>query len=290
MAHKGIILGGGTGTRLWPMTLAVNKHLLPVYDKPMIYYPLCTLIAAGIQDILLISTPHDLPLYQTLLEDGSQWGISIQYATQEEPKGIAQAFLIGESFIGKDAVTLILGDNIFYGSHISQTIKKGLENTKGATIFPYYVNDPQRYGVIVFDKDNKPISIEEKPQIPQSNYAVTGLYCFDNRVIDITKQLRPSSRGELEVTDINKYYLSEGLLHTEILSRGIAWLDTGTPSSLLDAAHFIHTIEARQGLKIGCPEEVSWRMGYINNEKLEEAAQRYRKNDYGQYLLSLLQH
>jgi glucose-1-phosphate thymidylyltransferase len=290
MAHKGIILGGGTGTRLWPMTLAVNKHLLPVHDKPMIYYPLSTLIGAGIQDILLISTPQDLPLYQTLLADGSQWGISIQYAIQDQPKGIAQAFLIGESFIGNDNVTLILGDNIFYGSQISQTIHNALSKKNGATIFPYYVNDPQRYGVVTFDKENKPISIEEKPANPQSNYAVTGLYCFDNNVIEISKHLQPSARGELEVTDINKHYLKEGLLHAEILSRGIAWLDTGTPSSLLDAAHFIHTIEARQGLKVGCPEEVAWRMGYINNEKLELAAKRYSKNDYGQYLLGLLTH
>jgi len=290
MAHKGIILGGGTGTHLWPMTLAVNKHLLPVHDKPMIYYPLSTLIGAGIQDILLISTPQDLPLYQTLLADGSQWGISIQYAIQDQPKGIAQAFLIGESFIGNDNVTLILGDNIFYGSQISQTIHNALSKKNGATIFPYYVNDPQRYGVVTFDKENKPISIEEKPANPQSNYAVTGLYCFDNNVIEISKHLQPSARGELEVTDINKHYLKEGLLHAEILSRGIAWLDTGTPSSLLDAAHFIHTIEARQGLKVGCPEEVAWRMGYINNEKLELAAKRYSKNDYGQYLLGLLTH
>ncbi len=285
---KGIILGGGTGTRLWPMTQSLNKHLLPVYDKPMIYYPLSTLMQAGIKDILLITAPQDLPQYDILLGDGSQWGINITYGIQEAPKGIAQAFLIGEQFIGDDNVTLILGDNIFYGSNINTSLQKAMAKKQGATIFPYYVNDPQRYGVVTFDNNKKPIDIIEKPQQPASNYAVTGLYCYDKQVIDMAKYLKPSARGELEITDINNEYLKKNQLDAEILSRGIAWLDTGTPSSLLDASHFIHTIEERQGLKIGCPEEIAWRMKYINDEELAKASERYAKNNYGLYLKNLL--
>lgn len=285
---KGIILGGGTGTRLWPMTQSLNKHLLPVYDKPMIYYPLSTLMQAGIKDILLITAPQDLPQYDILLGDGSQWGINITYGIQEAPKGIAQAFLIGEKFIGDDNVTLILGDNIFYGSNISSSLQKAMAKKQGATIFPYYVNDPQRYGVVTFDNNKKPIDIIEKPQQPASNYAVTGLYCYDKQVIDMAKHLKPSARGELEITDINNEYLKKNQLDAEILSRGIAWLDTGTPSSLLDASHFIHTIEERQGLKIGCPEEIAWRMKYINDDELAKASERYAKNNYGLYLKNLL--
>lgn len=285
---KGIILGGGTGTRLWPMTQSLNKHLLPVYDKPMIYYPLSTLMQAGIKDILLITAPQDLPQYDILLGDGSQWGINITYGIQEAPKGIAQAFLIGEKFIGDDNVTLILGDNIFYGSNISTSLQKAMAKKQGATIFPYYVNDPQRYGVVTFDSNKKPIDIIEKPQQPASNYAVTGLYCYDKQVIDMAKNLKPSARGELEITDINNEYLKKNQLDAEILSRGIAWLDTGTPSSLLDASHFIHTIEERQGLKIGCPEEIAWRMKYINDDELAKASERYAKNNYGLYLKNLL--
>ena len=290
MHHKGIIMAGGSGTRLWPMTLGVNKQLLPIYDKPMIYYPLTMLMEAGIRDILLITSVQDLETYQALMQDGSQWGVSISYATQDSPKGIAEAFIVGKPFIAQDNVTLILGDNIFYGSNITHALKKATKKSTGATIFAYYVQDPMRYGVLVFSEKGKPLAIEEKPKHPQSHYAVTGLYCYDNRVVEFAKHLKPSGRGELEITDINNLYLQEQELDVEILNRGTAWLDTGTPASLLDAAHFIHTIEARQGLKVGCPEEVAWRMGYIDDEALARAATRYSRNDYGQYLLNLLSH
>ena len=287
---KGILLAGGSGTRLGPMTGTVSKQLLAVFDKPMIYYPLTTLMEAGIRDILVISTPQDIGLYQNLLKDGSQWGISLSYAVQPKPGGIAEAFLVGENFIGKDSVSVILGDNIFYGNDTTQCLARALERPTGATIFAYYVRDPNRYGVLVFDENRNLIDIEEKPQNPKSDYAVTGLYCYDNRVIEIAKGLTPSKRGELEITDVNNFYLKEGLLEAEILPRGVAWLDTGTPTSLLDAAHFIHTIEIRQGLKVGCPEEVAWRMGYIDSAALERLAQRYLNNGYGQYLIELLSH
>jgi glucose-1-phosphate thymidylyltransferase len=290
MHHKGIIMAGGSGTRLWPMTLAVNKQLLPIYDKPMIYYPLTTLMEAGLRNILLISTPEDLPLYQDLLQDGSQWGISITYIAQQKPNGIAEAFILGEDFIGRDNCSLILGDNIFYGSNINQALKKALKKPTGASVFVYYVQDPHRYGVVAFNEKGKAILIEEKPKHPQSHYAVTGLYCYDNRVVEIAKNLKPSARGELEITDINNFYLQDQSLEVEILNRGIAWLDTGTPTSLLDAAHFIHTIEARQGLKVGCPEEAAWRNGFIDDEGLARIASKYSRNDYGQYLLGLLSH
>lgn len=290
MHHKGIIMAGGSGTRLWPMTLSINKQLLPVYDKPMVYYPLTTLMEAGIRDILVICTPIDLELYEMLLQDGSQWGLNISYCTQEKPGGIAEAFIVGAPFIDRDHVTLILGDNIFYGNSIHQGLQKALKKTMGGTVYAYYVQDPSRYGVVVFNEKGKPLIIEEKPKQPQSQYAVTGLYTYDNRVIDIAKNLTPSARGELEITDINNFYLEEKTLDVEILSRGTAWLDTGTPESLLDAAHFIHTIEMRQGLKLGCPEETAWRLGFINDEELARTATRYAKNDYGQYLLRLLSH
>lgn len=286
--HKGIIMAGGTGTRLWPMTQVVSKQLLPVYDKPMVYYPLCTLMAAGIRDILILSTPHDIEMYRTLLKDGKAWGINLTYIVQPKPAGIAQAFLVGEKFINRDPVTLILGDNIFYGAKINAALKNAMNQEKGATIFAYYVQDAKRYGVLAFDNKLKPIDIIEKPEVPPSNYAVTGLYTYDNQVVDITKTLQPSQRGELEITDVNNCYLKMKQLHAEILDRGVAWLDTGTCSSLLDAAHFIHTVEVRQGLKVGCPEEVAWHMGYINDNQLENLAAPMR-NDYGRYLFSILE-
>jgi glucose-1-phosphate thymidylyltransferase len=285
---KGIILAGGLGTRLHPATLPMSKQLLPVYDKPMIYYPLCTLMQAGIHDILIITTPHELPMFERLLGNGSQWGISLSYAAQASPQGIAQAFLIGESFIGKDNVCLILGDNILYGDNLAERLRQASQQKSGATIFGYYVSDPQRYGVIAFDQQDHPLDIVEKPKEFISSYAVIGLYFYDNDVIEIAKQLKPSARGELEITDINKQYLQQKKLQVEKLGRGIAWLDTGTHQSLLDAANFIQILEERQGLKIGSPEEIAWRMGLINNKQLQTLAAPQIKSGYGEYLLGLL--
>ena len=286
---KGIILAGGSGTRLYPLTRAISKQLLPVYDKPMIYYPLCTQMLAGIRDILIISTPHDLPQYQRLLGDGAQWGLNFSYAEQANPEGLAQAFLIGETFIGNDSVSLVLGDNLFYGHGLGRVLQQAVQRVSGATIFGYYVRDPERYGVVNFDKAGKAINIEEKPKKPLSNYAVTGLYFYDNHVIDVAKGLKPSPRGELEITDVNRTYLAQGDLSVELLGRGTAWLDTGTHESLLQAAQFIETVESRQGLKISCPEEIAWRMGYIDIEELQGLAEPLRQNGYGQYLIDIIE-
>jgi glucose-1-phosphate thymidylyltransferase len=280
---KGILLAGGAGSRLYPLTLVASKQLQPVYDKPMIYYPLSTLMMAGINDILIISTPHDTPRFQTLLGDGSRWGIKLTYKIQPEPNGIAQAFLLGEEFIGNDPVALILGDNIFYGKMGLDSLTKGF--TSGAMIFGYYVNDPERYGVVEFNEDGRAIGIEEKPAKPKSNYAVPGLYLYDNRVVGIAKSMSPSARGELEITDVNKIYLEKGDLMVEKLGRGIAWLDTGTHQSLLEASHFIGTLEARQGLKIACLEEVALRMGYIDCRKMAEVIEDTPKSSYREYLV-----
>jgi glucose-1-phosphate thymidylyltransferase len=285
---KGIILAGGVGTRLFPITQVMCKQLLPIYDKPMIYYPLSTLMLSGIRDILIISTPQDLPRFKDLFEDGSRLGLSLSYAMQEAPKGLAEAFIIGESFIGKDSVCLILGDNIFYGHDLPFMLKEAASQNSGATIFGYYVRDPERYGVVEFDKRGKVISIEEKPKIPKSNYAVIGLYFYDNDVVEIAKSIKPSWRGELEITDVNREYLKRENLRVKLMGRGFAWLDTGTHTSLVDATLFVKTIEDRQGLKISCIEEIAYRMGYINSDQLKKIAIPLKKSGYGDYLLRIL--
>jgi glucose-1-phosphate thymidylyltransferase len=286
---KGIILAGGSGSRLHPMTLAASKQLMPVYDKPMIYYPLATLMQAGIRDILIITTPEDAPMFEKLLGDGSSWGIHLSYAQQPKPEGLAQAFLIGEDFIGDSRVCLILGDNIFYGHQIEETLRSAVNQESGASVFAYYVTDPERYGVVQLDADNNAIDLEEKPAKPKSHYAVTGLYMYDNDVIDIAKNIKPSARGELEITDVNKVYLERKSLKVELFERGTAWLDTGTVQSLLDAAVFIRVLEERQGLKIGCPEEIAYRQGFIDRAQLAELAKTLEKSGYGAYLQQLLE-
>ena len=288
MNRKGIILAGGSGTRLYPVTQTVSKQLLPVYDKPMIYYPLSTLMLGGMREILIISTPEDTPRFESLLGDGSQWGVHFQYQVQPSPDGLAQAFILGEKFIGESPSSLILGDNIFYGHDLQEILDSANKREDGATVFAYHVNDPERYGVAEFDQHNQVISLEEKPENPKSNFAVTGLYFYDSQVVDFAKSLQPSKRGELEITDLNKLYLEEKNLSVEIMDRGYAWLDTGTHDSLLDAGQFISTIENRQGLKVACPEEIAYRQGWISANDLERLAQPLLKNQYGQYLMKVL--
>lgn len=288
MSRKGIVLAGGSGTRLYPVTQSICKQLLPVYDKPMIYYPLATMMLAGMRDICIISTPQDTPRLEQLLGDGSKWGLNLQYIVQDKPEGIAQAFTLGADFIGDDDCALVLGDNVYYGHDLADMMQEADNNKEGATVFAYPVSDPERYGVVDFDKDGKALSIEEKPSKPKSRYAITGLYFYDNQVVEIARNLKPSARGELEITDVNQAYLDNGNLNVQVMGRGMAWLDTGTHDSLLDASMFIQTLEQRQGLKVMCPEEIAYRMGYINAEQLEKLAQPLLKSGYGKYLLNII--